>query len=222
VKFQRNLFMFKVDIKLNNFLTELNDKKNVWWQLVDRKRSSATLYDFFINNSEQYFYEYSKNDNDQSKYVSYQSEYQRFKNDRSKASRFSHYFKSQRYNQIYDNYKDYQFRFFSSNNSIYSNDLNKVSSTSFSFYSSSKISNQNDINKTQKSLLNTDQNVNDYTSRSDLFRDTSLKNDFTSSTRFNRTSRSTQFSSRSNEFDRKNDEYKSKIYNTKTKKSDLN
>jgi hypothetical protein len=29
VKFQRNLFMFKVDIKLNNFLTELNDKKNV-------------------------------------------------------------------------------------------------------------------------------------------------------------------------------------------------
>ncbi len=31
-----------------------------------------------------------------------------------------------------------------------------------------------------------------------------------------------QFSSRSNEFDRRNDEYKSKIYNTKTEKSDLN
>jgi hypothetical protein len=29
VEFQRNLFMFKVDIKLNSFLTKLNDKKNV-------------------------------------------------------------------------------------------------------------------------------------------------------------------------------------------------
>ncbi len=29
VKFQRDLFMSKSDTKLNNFLTELNDKKNV-------------------------------------------------------------------------------------------------------------------------------------------------------------------------------------------------
>jgi hypothetical protein len=44
--------MFKVDIKLNSFLTKLNDKKNVWWQLVDRKRDSENSYDFFINNQE--------------------------------------------------------------------------------------------------------------------------------------------------------------------------
>jgi hypothetical protein len=45
VKFQRDLFMFKVDIKLNNFLIELNDKKNVWWQLIERKRSDENSYE---------------------------------------------------------------------------------------------------------------------------------------------------------------------------------
>ncbi len=29
VKFQRNISMFKANIKLNNFLTDLNDRKNV-------------------------------------------------------------------------------------------------------------------------------------------------------------------------------------------------
>jgi hypothetical protein len=87
VKFQRDISMLKAEIKLDSFLTKLNDRKNVWWQLTDRKRNSEAFYDFFISNQEQYFYKYSKYDNDQSRYVSYQSEYQRFKNDRDESSR---------------------------------------------------------------------------------------------------------------------------------------
>ncbi len=221
MKFQRDISMLKTDIKLNNFLTKLNDRKNVWWQLADRKRSSETFYDFFTNNPEQYFYEYSKYDNNQSKYVNYQSEYQRFRNDWSKASRFSQYIESQRYDQIYDDYKDYQLRFFFSNNLNYSNDSDKTSSTSFSLYSSSKISNQNDINRIQRLLLNTNQNVNDYTSRFDSLKNISFKSDFTSSIRFSLTSKFTQFPSRSNKFDRRNDEYKSKIYNMNMRNSEF-
>jgi hypothetical protein len=149
--------------------------------------------------------------------------YQRFRNDRSrsKSSRFSQYTESQRYDQIYDDNREYQSRDFLSSYSNYSNDVDKINFNYISFYS--KISsNQNDINRTQKLFLNTDQNVNDYTFRSDSLRDTSLKNDSQADhIRLNWTSRFIQFSSRSNEFDRKNDEYKSKTYNTKTKKSDL-
>jgi hypothetical protein len=94
--------MLKAEIKLNSFLTKLNDRKNLWWQLVDRKRSSEAFYDFFINNQEQYFNEYSKYDNDQLRYVNYQSEYQRFRNDRDESSRYSSYAESQRYDQTYD------------------------------------------------------------------------------------------------------------------------
>jgi hypothetical protein len=204
VKFQRDISMLKADTKLDSFLTDLNDRKNVWWQLADRKRSSENSYDFFTNNQDQYFYEYS-----------------RFRNNRSEASRFSQYTEPQRYDQIYDDNREYQSRDFLSNYSNYSNDADKINFNFNTFYSKF-FSNQNDINRTQRSFLNTDQNVNDYTSRSDSFRNISLKNDFTSSTRLNWTSRSTQFSSRSNEFDQRNDEYKSKIYNTKTENSDLN
>jgi hypothetical protein len=85
VKFQRNLFMSKIDIKLNSFLINLDDRKNVWWQLIDRKRSSENFYELSINN--QSFYEYFRYDN-------IQSEYQKFRTDRSDSSRFSQYIDS--------------------------------------------------------------------------------------------------------------------------------
>jgi hypothetical protein len=31
VKFQRDILMSKIDTKLNDFLTDLDDRKNVWW-----------------------------------------------------------------------------------------------------------------------------------------------------------------------------------------------
>jgi hypothetical protein len=219
VKFQRNISMSKTNTKLNSFFTNLSDRKNVWWQLADSKRSSENFYDFFINSQEQYFYEFSKYDNDQSKYVNYQSEYQRFRNDRDESSRYSSYAESQRYDQIYDDNREYQFRDFSSNFSNYFNDADKINFNSNSFYLKSS-SSQNDINRNQRSFLNTDQNVNDYT-RSDSIRDTSFKNDSLSSIRLNWTSKST-FSLRSKEFDRRNDEYKNKIYNAEMKKQNLN
>jgi hypothetical protein len=216
VKFQRDLFMSKVDIKLNSFLTELNDKKNVWWQLTERKRSENT-YETSINNQSQYFYEYIR-------YSIYQFEYQKFKNDRDESSRYSSYAESQRYDHTYDDNRRYLFRDFLSNYSNYSNDAKKTNFNSNSFYSKFS-SDQNDINRTQKSFLNTDQisNENEYQSRSDSFKDTSLKNDslISDQIRSNWTSRSIQFSLRSNEFDRRNDEYKSKIYNTKINESEF-
>jgi hypothetical protein len=74
--------MLKADTKLNNFLTNLNDRKNVWWQLVERKRKNS--YVFSTNIQSQYFYEYFRYDN-------YQSEYSRYKNDRDESSRYSSY-----------------------------------------------------------------------------------------------------------------------------------
>ncbi len=181
VEFQRDISMFKANTKLNSFLIDLDDRKNVWWQLADRKRSSENSYDFFINNQEQYFYEYFKYDNDQSKYVSYQSEYQRFKTDRDESSRYSSYAESQRYDQIYDDNREYQSRDFFSNYSNYSNDADKINFNFNSFYSKFFL-NQNDINKIQKSFLNTDQTSNDseYQSRFDSLKNTSSKNDSSS------------------------------------------
>jgi hypothetical protein len=213
MKFQRNIFMFKTDTKLDSFFTNLNDHKNVWWQLIERKRSDENEFSSQFQN----IYDYLR-------YVNYQSTYQRFRNDRSKSKsfRFSQYIESQRYDQIYDDNRAYQSRDFFSNYSNYLNESDKTNFNSNSFYSKSS-SSQNDINRTQKSSFNADQNVNDYTSRSDWFRNTSLKNDSSADQiRSNWTSWSTQFSSKSNEFDRKNDEYTSKIYNTKTEKSNLN
>ncbi len=98
VKFQKNLSMSKIDIKLNSFLIDLDDKKNVWWQLIDRKRNDENFYELSINN--QSFYEYFKYDN-------IQFEYQKFRTDRSDSSRFSQYNESQRYDQIYDDNREY-------------------------------------------------------------------------------------------------------------------
>jgi hypothetical protein len=98
VKFQRNIFMFKSDTKLDNFLTNLNDCKNVWWQLIERKRSDENEF----SNQLQNFYDYFK-------YVDYQFAYQRFRNDwqRSRSSRFAQYIESQRYDQTYDDTREY-------------------------------------------------------------------------------------------------------------------
>jgi hypothetical protein len=151
VKFQRDIFMSKANTKLNSFLTNLDDRKNVWWQLVERKRENS--YEFSMNSQSQYLYKYFKYDN-------YQSVYQKFRNDRNELSRYSQYnesqyTESQRYDQFYDDNRDYQSRDFLSNYSNYSNDANKISFNSNSFYSKFSFS-QNDINRTQKSSLNTD------------------------------------------------------------------
>ncbi len=216
VEFQRNLSMSKIDIKLNSFLTDLDDRKNVWWQLADRKRSDENFYEFSINN--QSFYEYLKYDN-------IQSEYQKFKTDRSDSSRFSQYDESQRYDQIYDDNRSYQSRDYSSSYSAdYQNLSDKINFNSSSALYSKISSPQNDINRIQRSFLNSNQisNDNEFSSRSDQIRNISLKNDSLAaeSIRLNWTSRST-FSFRSNEFDRKNDEYKSKIYNAEMNESNL-
>jgi hypothetical protein len=218
VEFQRDIFMSKANTKLNNFLTELDDKKNVWWQLAERKRSENS-YESSTNTQNQYSYEYFR-------YDSYQFEYQRYRNDRIDSSRYSAYSESQRYDLIYDDNREYQSRDFLSTYSNYSNDSDKTNFNFTSLYSKTS-SNQNDINRNQRSFLNTDQtsNDNDYQSRSDSLKNTSSKNDSSSALdqiRSNWTSRSTQFSSRSNEFDRRNDEYKSKIYNAEMKKQNLN
>jgi hypothetical protein len=213
VKFQRDLSMLKIDIKLNSFLTNLNDKKNVWWQLTERKRSENS-YESSTNAQSQYSYEYFR-------YVNYQFEYQKFRNDRDESSRYSQYIESQRYDQTYDDALKYQSQEYQSRDYFNQSDnSNKSVFTSTSYFNSLS---QNDINRNQKSLLNTDQtsNDNEYQSRSDSFKDISSKNDSSSTSdqiRSNWTSRSTQFSSRSNEFDRRSDEYKSKIYNVEMKK----
>jgi hypothetical protein len=100
VKFQRDIFMLKKNTKLDIFLTNLDDRKNVWWQLAERKRENS--FESSMNAQSQYFYEYFRYDN-------YQLEYQRFRNDRQrlKSSRFSHYTESQRYDQIYDDNREY-------------------------------------------------------------------------------------------------------------------
>ncbi len=41
VEFQRNISMSKANTKLNSFFTNLDDRKNVWWQLVERKRENT-------------------------------------------------------------------------------------------------------------------------------------------------------------------------------------
>jgi hypothetical protein len=213
VKFQRNISMSKVDIKLNNFLIELNDKKNVWWQLAERKRENS--YEFSINIQNQNFYEYFR-------YATYQFEYQRFRNDRDESSRYLQYIESQRYDQTYDDARKYQSQKYQSRD--YFNQSNNSSKSIFISTSYFNSISQNDINRNQRSLLNTNQfsNVNEYSSRSDSIRNTSLKNDSQADQiRSNRTSRFTQFSSRSNEFDRRNDEYKNKIYNAKMNESNL-
>jgi hypothetical protein len=33
--------MSKANTKLNSFFTNLDDRKNVWWQLVERKRENT-------------------------------------------------------------------------------------------------------------------------------------------------------------------------------------
>jgi hypothetical protein len=61
----------------------------------------------------------------------------------------------------------------------YSNDVDKINFNFTFFYSKTSL-NQNNINWNQKSLLNTDQtsNDNEYQSRSDSLKNTSLKNSF--------------------------------------------
>jgi hypothetical protein len=107
VKFQRDIFMSKADIKLNSFFTNLDNHKNVWWQLIERKRSENAYY-FSINNQNQNSYEYFRYDNNQAEYSSYQSDYQKFRTDRDDSSRYQQYNKSQRYNQSYDESREYQ------------------------------------------------------------------------------------------------------------------
>jgi hypothetical protein len=123
VKFQRDILMSKVDTKLNNFLTNLDHHKNVWWQLVERKRENS--YVSSTNTQNQYLYEYIKYDN-------YQFEYQRYKNEWIDLSRYSAYNESQRYDQIYDN-QEYQSRDFLSTYSNYSHDANKINFNFISF-----------------------------------------------------------------------------------------
>jgi hypothetical protein len=172
VKFQRNLSMFKVDIKLNSFLTKLNDKKNVWWQLIERKRSENS-YESSTSAQSQYSYEYFR-------YVNYQFEYQKFKNDRVESSRYSQYIESQRYDQTYDDAREYQSQEYQSRD--YFNQSNNSNKSVFTFISYFNSLSQNDINKNQRSSLNTDQtsNDNDYQSRFDSLRDISSKNDSSS------------------------------------------
>jgi hypothetical protein len=218
VKFQRNLSMSKFDIKLNNFLTELNDKKNVWWQLAERKRSDENSYEFSINIQNQNSYEYFR-------YATYQFEYQRFRNDRDESSRYLQYIESQRYDQLYDDAREYQSQKYQSRDYFNQSDNSSKSvSTSISYFNSIS---QNDINRNQKSSLNTDQtsNDNEYQSRSDSLKNTSSKNDSSSAfdqIRSNWNSRSIQFSLWSNEFDQRNDEYKSKANNAEMNESNLN
>ncbi len=132
------------------------------------------------------------------------------------------YSESQRYDQTYENAKEYQSQKYQSRDYFnQSNNSNKSVSTSILYFKSIS---QNDINRNQRSFLNLEQNVNDYTSRSDSLRDISSKNNSLSTSdqiRSNWTSRSIQFSLRSNEFDRRNDEYKSKIYNMNMKDSEF-
>ncbi len=139
--------------------------------------------------------------------------------------RHSSYAESQRYDQIYDDNRKYQSRDFFFNYSNYSNDADKINFNSNSFYSKF-FSSQNDVNRTQKSSFNINQISNDseYQSRFDSLRNTSSKNNLSAAfdqIRSNWTSRSIQFSSRSNEFDRRNDEYKNKIYNMNMKNSKM-
>jgi hypothetical protein len=210
VIFQRNICMSKANTKLNNFLTDLDDRKNVWWQLVERKRENS--YESSTNIQNQYSYEYIR-------YDSYQFEYQRYKNDRISSLKYQ-YSESQRYDQTYDDAKKYQSQKYQSRD--YFNQSNNSSKSIFIFISYFNSLSQNDINKNQRSSLNSEQNVNDYTFRSDLLRNTSLKNDSSiDQTRSNWSSRSIQFSSRSNEFDRRNDEYKSKIYNMNMREAEF-
>jgi hypothetical protein len=180
VEFQRDISMFKTNIKLNNFLMKLNDRKNVWWQLAERKRSE-NAYDFSINNQNQNSYEYFRYDNSQAKHNNYQSDYQKFKTDRDDSSKYQQYNESQRYDQSYDESREYQSQKYQSRDYFnMSNNSNKsISNTTFYFNSTS----QNDINRNQKSSLNTNQTTNDneYQSRSDLLRNTSLKNDSSAS-----------------------------------------
>jgi hypothetical protein len=217
LKFQRDLFMFKVDFKLNSFLTNLNDKKNVWWQLIKRKRSENS-FEFSTNAQSQYFYNYFR-------YVNHQFEYQKFRNNRDELSRYSQYVESQIYDQTYDDARKYQSqKYWSRDYFNQSNNSNESVFISISYFNSLS---QNDINRNRRSLLNTDQTLNDneYQSRFDSLKNTSSKNDSSSAfdqIRSNWTSRFTQYSSRSNEFDRRNEKYKSKIYNAEMKKLDLN
>jgi hypothetical protein len=81
VKFQRDIVMSKANTKLNSFFTNLDDRKNVWWQLVERKRENS--YESSTNTQNQYFYEYIRYDN-------YQFEYQRYKNDRIDSLKYQY------------------------------------------------------------------------------------------------------------------------------------
>jgi hypothetical protein len=47
LKFQRNISMPELFTKIQNFLQCLNDKKNIWWKLVNRTRNSYNAYDQF-------------------------------------------------------------------------------------------------------------------------------------------------------------------------------
>jgi hypothetical protein len=49
LKFQRNIFMSMLTTQIQNFLQQLDDKKDIWWDIANRIRNLFITYKFYVN-----------------------------------------------------------------------------------------------------------------------------------------------------------------------------
>lgn len=143
VKFQRDITMSKIDTKLDSFFIELNDMKNVWWQLTDRKRRSFFEQTIYQNTQ---FYD---NTRSRSRFARSRQQY------KERFYDFNYSRQSRNFSQFFDSSSDKTF-----------------STLIFSYFSSIAASQIDFINKQQKSSLVSDfvTNVNENENRREQFR----------------------------------------------------
>jgi hypothetical protein len=65
LKFQRDISMSELFTKIQNFLQCLNDKKNIWWDLVNRNRNSYSIYIKFYSEQFRAYYQSEQQSFDQ-------------------------------------------------------------------------------------------------------------------------------------------------------------
>jgi hypothetical protein len=107
-KFQRNIFMFTLITQIQNFLQHFDDKKNIWWELVNRNReyNIMQIVKSWVN------YNFKSNAFYQSKFqnqfsIYYQSKFDQYDSQYSKQ-RNSEYSQRDQFSYQYDANQSYQ------------------------------------------------------------------------------------------------------------------
>jgi hypothetical protein len=49
LKFQRNISMSTLTTQIQNFLQQLDDKKDIWWDIANRIKNLFITYKFYVN-----------------------------------------------------------------------------------------------------------------------------------------------------------------------------